>query len=145
MSVRGRLVCVLAATFVMGCGGLRAQTATAARPLEGTQWKLTWLPGTTVEAVAPQQAAYIELDPASHRMRGSGGCNQLMGGYELEGDHLKFAGAARTMMACAHGMATEDALVKALDNVREWKVSGSTLRLLDGNGQAVARFVATPQ
>jgi heat shock protein HslJ len=129
----------------MGCSGLQAQTATAAAPLEGTYWKLVWLPRTKVEAVVPQQAAYIELDPASHRMSGSGGCNRLMGGYELEGDHLKFAGAARTMMACARGMATEDALVKALDNVREWKVSGSTLRLLDGSGQAVARFVAAPQ
>jgi heat shock protein HslJ len=78
-------------------------------------------------------------------MNGSGGCNRLMGGYQVESDELRFAGVTRTMMACAHGMETEDALVNALDKVREWKVSGSTLSLLDGSGHAVARFVAAPQ
>jgi heat shock protein HslJ len=116
--------------------------ATGATPLEKTDWKLVWLPGTKIESVTPRQAPYIELDSASHRMSGSGGCNRLVGGYELEGDHLKFTGSARTMMACRR-METEDALVKALDEVREWKVSGTTLSLLDANGHAVAKFVAT--
>jgi heat shock protein HslJ len=127
----------------MGSGGVSAQTATAGTPLENTHWKLTWVPGAKIESVSPRQAPYIMLDSASHRMSGSGGCNRIMGGYELEGDHLKFASAGRTMMACAHGMATEDALVQALEKVREWKVSGAELSLLDGDGHAVARFVAT--
>jgi heat shock protein HslJ len=129
----------------MGCCGFRAQQAMAATPLEGTRWKLTWMPGTPIEAVTPQQAAYIELDAARHRMSGSGGCNRLTGGYELEGEHLKFASTARTMMACARGMKTENALVDALDTVREWKVAGAMLTLLDADGRAVARFVATTE
>jgi heat shock protein HslJ len=112
-------------------------------PLENTHWKLTWMPETKIEA-GPQQAAFIMLDSASHRMSGSGGCNRLMGGYELQGDHLRLAGVARTMMAC-RGMQSEDALVDALDKVREWKVTGTTLSLLDANGHAVARFVAASQ
>jgi heat shock protein HslJ len=42
-------------------------------------------------------------------------------------------------------MQSEDVLVDALDKVREWKVTGTTLSLLDANGHAVARFVAAPQ
>lgn len=127
----------------MGCGRLQAQTVAA--PLEKTQWKLVWLPGTKIESATPQKAPYIELDSASHRMSGSGGCNRLMGAYELDGDHLKFASTERTMMACADGMSTDNALVKALENAREWKVNGSTLSLLDTNGHTVARFVARSQ
>lgn len=142
MNIRARLVCAAAGFFAMGCCGLSAQTATKTMRLENTHWKLTWMPGTKIESVTSPRAAYIELDPASHRMRGSGGCNTLMGGYELEGDHLKFMAPVRTMMAC-RGMATEDALVNALDKVREWKVSGATLSLLDADGHVLARFEAT--
>jgi hypothetical protein len=39
-------------------------------------------------------------------------------------------------------MDTEDNLVKALEAVREWKVSGQTLELLDASGNVVARFSA---
>ena len=142
MNIRVRLVCAVAGFFVMyGCG-LSAQT-TKAVGLENTHWKLTWIPGTKIESVTPQRAPFIMLDSTSQRMSGSDGCNRLMGGYELEGDHLRFPGTARTMMACAQGMGTGDAFAKALDNVREWKVMGSTLSLMDADGHALARFVAT--
>ncbi len=118
--------------------GTARQTA---EPLEGTQWNLRWVEGATVEGGSPRPA-YIELDRASHKLSGSGGCNRLMGGYELEGDHLRLTGTARTMMACAGGMDVEDKLVKALEDVREWKVSGERLELLDGSEKVVARFSA---
>lgn len=126
----------------MGGCGLSAQT-TKAMGLENTHWKLTWMPGTKIESVTPQRAPFIMLDSTSHRMSGSDGCNRLMGGYEMEGDHLRFPGTARTMMACGGGMKTEGALVDALDKVREWKVSGSTLSLMDADGHVLARFAAT--
>ena len=78
-------------------------------------------------------------------MSGSAGCNRLIGGYELEGDQVKFMAPVKTIMACAHGMQMEDALVKALEEVREWKVSGTSLSLQDADGHAVVRFVAASQ
>jgi putative lipoprotein len=122
--------------------GVHAQSsAQRPAPLEKTHWKLTWLSGAKVDpdAVRPP---YLEFDPQTHRMSGSGGCNRLMGGYDLEGDQLRLTQTARTMMACLHGGETEDAFVKALDQVREWQVSGTTLRLLDADRHVVARFVA---
>lgn len=142
MNIRARLVCAVMVIFVAGCCGASAQAVKGTTPIENTHWKLTWMPGTKIESGTPQQAPFIMLDSASKRMSGSGGCNQLTGGYELESDHLRFPGVARTMMAC-RGMQAEDGLVDALDKVREWKVSGSTLSLMDADGHVLARFVAT--
>lgn len=145
MRLRELWIGVVAAAALLGGVGLRAQTATTPTPLEGTHWKLTWIPGAKIESATPRQAPYIVLDAGNHRMNGSGGCNRLMGGYELAGQRLKFAGAGRTMMACASGMATEDALVKALDATRGWNINGNRLSLRDGEGHTVAAFVAAPE
>ena len=127
--------------FMAGIGGVGAQSLKggAAAPLEKTRWTLEWVDGVKVQGGSPRPA-FLELDPGTHRLRGSGGCNQLIGSYELEGNHLRLTGTARTMMACRDGMDVEDRLVKALDEVREWKVSGQELVLLDGKGDVLARF-----
>ena len=118
----------------------------SAAPLEKTEWKLTWLSGTKIELGTPQQVPYIQLDPESHRVSGSSGCNRLMGGYELAGDHLKFTQMAMTRMACLHGGDTETAFSKALDQVREWMISKGKLLLLDADHHVVAKFTpVTPE
>ena len=123
-------------------GGMQGQTngPKAAPKLEKTQWKLTWLGATKIESMSPDQFPYIELDPDNHRVSGSGGCNRLMGGYELEGDHLRFTQMAMSRMACIRGGETESALAKALDQAREWMISRGTLLLLDANHRPVAKF-----
>lgn len=139
-----RMVAVgLVPVWLLLAGGMQAQTVKkqVATPLEKTQWTLTWVGGEKVASGSPRPA-YIELDPGTHRLSGSGGCNRLMGGYALEGDHLRLNGTARTMMACVGGMDTEDKLVKALEETREWRVSGQELELLDGSQTVVARFKA---
>lgn len=112
-----------------------------AEPLERTHWKLTWVEGTRVEGTSPRPA-FIMLNPETRRMSGSGGCNNLLGAYELDGDRLRFTGTSRTLMACAAGTGTEDKLVDALEKVREWKVSGDELELQDASGHDLARFAA---
>ena len=121
---------------------LYAQAPKRAAPIERTHWKLTWVEGSRVEGTSPRPA-FIMLNPVSHRMAGSGGCNSLLGSYELDGDHLQFKGPARTMMACSGGMDTEDKLVDALEKVRQWKISGDELELQDESGHDLARFAAT--
>ncbi len=111
-------------------------------PLEKTEWKLAWLSGTKIESGTPQQMPYIQLDPDSHRVSGSGGCNRLMGGYELTGDHLKFTQMAMTRMACIHGGDTEANFAKALDQVTQWKISKGKLLLMDADQHVVAKFTA---
>jgi heat shock protein HslJ len=115
-------------------------------PIEKTEWKLTWLGSTKIEAGTPQQMPYLQLDPETHRVSGSGGCNRLAGGYEMSGDHLKFTQMAMTRMACIHGRDTESAFVTALDEVTTWKISGGKLLLMDADQHVVAKFSAyTPE
>jgi heat shock protein HslJ len=128
--------------------GMLAQSSKhkAAAPLEKTEWKLVWLPSTKLETATPHQMPYIQLDPASQRVSGSGGCNRLMGGYELSGANLRFTQMAITRMACLHGGNTESNFVQALNEVKAWKIVGARLWLMDADSRVVAKFSAvTPE
>jgi uncharacterized lipoprotein YbaY/heat shock protein HslJ len=111
-------------------------------PLENTYWKLTRLGDTAVTAAPQQREAHFILDPKSRRVRGSTGCNRLIGSYELSGGTLAFGQMAGTMMACAQGMDTEKAFLEALRQVERWKIAGQHLELFDAAGKQVARFEA---
>jgi heat shock protein HslJ len=110
--------------------------------LENTNWKLTHLAGAPITSASQQEEAYFVLDPKTHRVSGSSGCNRLMGSYELTGDHLTFSQMASTMMACIKGMDTEKKFLDALGQVKTWKISGKGLLLSDAQGKVMARFSA---
>ena len=128
--------------------GATAETATspsngaASSRLENTYWKLTQLGNTKITATSQQQAAHLILYSQTHRVSGSGGCNRVTGGYQLNGVQLTFSQMAGTMMACIAGMDTERAFLQALGRVNKWKITGQYLDLLDADGKVVARFEA---
>jgi len=47
-----------------------------------------------------------------------------------------------TFIACPEGMETERDFVKALEQVRSWKILGNHLELIDGSGTLLARLEA---
>jgi len=47
-----------------------------------------------------------------------------------------------TMMSCVEGMDTEKAFLKALTEVKTWKMAGEELELLNDAGNVMARFKA---
>jgi heat shock protein HslJ len=110
--------------------------------LENTNWKLTDLAGAPVKSASHEQEAYFVLNSENHRVSGSGGCNRIMGSYELSGDHLTFSQMASTMMACIKGMDTEKTFLDALGRVKTWKIAGQQLLLSDAEGKVSARFAA---
>ena len=114
---------------------------TATALLENTYWKLTSLGELPVTAVSQQEPLFV-LNSETHRVSGSGGCNRLTGSYELKDDHLTFSQMVTTMMACADGMDTEKAFLKALTDAKTWKMAGNELELLNDAGNVVARFEA---
>ena len=135
------LLPALATIALAGCTATAERTA-GDEPLVNTYWKLTDLEGAAVEAVDNQREAHIVLHTEENRVAGSGGCNRLMGSYELDGDALSFGQLATTMMACADGMQTEHAFLGVLENVSTWEVTGTQLTLKDSAGDDVARFEA---
>jgi copper homeostasis protein (lipoprotein) len=114
----------------------------ATEPLENTYWKLTRLGDTPVTVASQQWEPHFILNPQSRRVGGSGGCNRLMGSYELTGDRLTFGQMAGTMMACPEGMDIERTFLQALGQVKQWKIAGQHLELFDAAGKLVARFEA---
>lgn len=120
-----------------------ATESVAAVGLKDTYWKLVELDGTQV-AQAPQQRREVRMTLASEgsRLNAFGGCNQLAGGYVLEGNALRFTQMAGTMMACESPlMELEDRFLKMLGATTGYRIEGQQLILLGGD-QPLARFEA---
>ena len=119
-----------------------ASGGTATASLENTYWKLTLLGDKSIQIASRQQEPHFVLTSESHRVNGSGGCNRMMGSYELNGDQLTFSQMGSTMMACIEGMETEKAFLDVLKQVNSWKVMGQQLELFDAAGNLLATFEA---
>jgi copper homeostasis protein (lipoprotein) len=119
------------------CGNTLADSS-----LRGTYWKLVRLGDSAVSAGAKQREAHLILANDAPRVSGSGGCNRLTGGFEVEGDNLRFSRMAGTMMACADGMEQEKRFIDALGQVARYRIRGSHLDLLDAQGVTRARLEA---
>jgi len=111
-------------------------------PLRGAYWKLVRLGESPVSAGAKQREAHLILANDSPRVGGSGGCNRLSGGFDLEGDKLRFSRVAGTMMNCPEGMEQEKRFLDALGQAERFRIRGSHLDLLDARGATIARFEA---
>jgi heat shock protein HslJ len=77
--------------------------------------------------------------------RGSGGCNRLVGSYELNDEQLTFSQMAGSMMACLESMETEKAFLDVLKQVKRWKIRGQRLELFDVTSNLLASFEASPE
>jgi uncharacterized lipoprotein YbaY/heat shock protein HslJ len=110
--------------------------------LEDTYWKLLALRGQPAVVADQQREPHLILQPAQHRVAGSGGCNRIAGGYTLAGDRLTFGRTAGTMMACVDGMEQERAFLEALAAVARWRIVGQRLELIDSRGEVLMRFEA---
>lgn len=130
----------------VGAGSTAAETGQSRgnSPLENTNWKLTRVGDKDVVTSENQRAAYMELQPADHRVSGSGGCNRINGSYTVEKRTIHFGPIASTMMACPSGMDTEKEFMQALDAARKWKIQGKELELYGDAGNLLARFEASP-
>jgi putative lipoprotein len=111
-------------------------------PLRNTYWKLTALNGQAVVTAEHQREPHIIFSADEARLSGSGGCNGIMGGFTLEGDHIKFTQMAGTMMACQHGMEQESMFLRSLPTVSSYKIVGDALELFNDDNTLVARFIA---
>lgn len=113
--------------------------------LQEVYWKLIGVEGKAVIHNAHEREAYIILKLEDQRLQGFGGCNILMGSYELkESEHkVRFSRVASTMMACPR-LEDESAFLKTLEKVEQFNIQDGVL-LLQKEGKTVATFEATFQ
>jgi heat shock protein HslJ len=108
--------------------------------LEGTRWTLVELGELRAEPSESGRDPHLLLDARERRLSGSGGCNRLLGSYELDGNRLTFGPVATTMMACPEPlMRRERAFLQVLEATTAWRIDGETLELLAGD-EVVARL-----
>jgi heat shock protein HslJ len=97
-------------------------------------------------ALLPGSQVTAEFSPDG-RVGGSSGCNSYSGGYEVDGDQIKFGPLASTMMACmepAGLMDQEAAYLQNLGQAASFRVLDGRLEMLNPAGQATLVFSATP-
>jgi heat shock protein HslJ len=108
--------------------------ATAAgAPLRGTTWALP-ASGTA----APPS---FKLDSSELRVAG---CNRISGSFVLDGAKLSFGSMVSTRRACYPDDGTETRFLKALSEVRGWRMEGAQLVLLSDTGSSLLRLAAVP-
>lgn len=116
--------------------------ASAGAPLRNTYWKLTHLGDTPTRTAARQREAHLIFAAHQQSVSGSGGCNRIMGGFELDGDKLHLSRTVATRMACPDGLEQEQRFLKSLGDVEHYRINGNQLELLDRSGEVIARFTA---
>lgn len=125
--------------------GDNATETTAVQRVQEVYWKLIGVDGKAVMEDPTGREAYIILKLEGNRLQGFGGCNILLGSYELnENDHtVHFLRVASTMMSCSQ-LADESEFLKALEKVDHYSIDEGVL-LLQKAGKTVATFEASYQ
>lgn len=146
--------CITLAAFVVttclwGCtSGKNAQAnkEPALVPLVGTPWKIVSVGGKPVRSDPdmPSREPGFVFDAESSRVAGSGGVNNMSGGYKLDGRKLSIGPMMQTQMAGdPELMAQEFSIGKAMADIRSYEISGTTLTLLSGSNVELLRLTAT--
>ncbi len=126
-----------------GAGDAKNPKTGMATELLGTYWKVVEINGQAVtNPPSNQKEAYIILNKEGNNLQGSGGCNSLMGSFEvMDGNRIKFSGVASTMMACPD-MAIESALGKAIEMADNYAINGKYLMLHKAKMAPLVKFEA---
>lgn len=110
---------------------------TDAKKLDG-KWNIIEVKG---EKILKEGLPQMDFDMASRKLHGNAGCNLFNTSVTLDDkdvSSITIAPAVATMMACPD-MATEDAIFKAMSEVKAVKAgqSESEMLLVDGNGETL--------
>ena len=93
------------------------------------------------EKILKEGLPYMEFDMAQNKLHGNAGCNMFNTTITLDANDVSsitIAPGAATMMACPD-MATEDAIMKAMGDVKAVKAgnSESEMALVDQDGNVL--------
>lgn len=128
---------VLMLLMVLGMMISCSEAKTDAKKLEG-KWNVVEVKG---EKILKEGLPYMEFDMAQNKLHGNAGCNMFNTTITLDANDVSsitIAPGAATMMACPD-MATEDAIMKAMGDVKAVKAgnSESEMALVDQDGNVL--------
>ncbi|WP_106418657.1 META domain-containing protein [Salinicola tamaricis] len=128
-------------SLLTACAGHTAPAPS--EPLVGTYWRLDSLGGEAAVVGDQQREAHLVFNAAGH-VRGSTGCNRLMGRYQHTDDALSFSALGTTRRACSGPLqAQEQDWLDVLSRTRHLARSGDRLVLEDSRERPLATLQAT--
>lgn len=119
------------------CNTDKAGTTGQLADIRDNKWVVTAVGENAVLMPEGMEAPWLKLGKEGNNIEGNGGCNALMGTFNLEGDKISFPGMGSTKKYCESTMSIENALLAALKRVDQFKVDGSTLKLLGAGQQLI--------
>ena len=130
-TMKNILVPALAATMILGCNVM----PTDKTHLLGQEWIIEDIAGGGV--IDNSQPSLLFL--ADGQLAGSGSCNRIIGGYQLNGKQLTIKPAGATMMMCPEAlMNQEDKLMRLLPTVKNYYLDKTgALVLTTTNGERI--------
>lgn len=140
--VQSRLLGIVMIGTVLAIPAVVTAATDAQRALEATDWQLAdYRTDAGMQSATPAPNAALRFE--NGRLSGSVGCNRLVGGYEIDGDRLRFERTASTMMACPEPlMVQEQAAVVAFERAAGFAVSADNLTITAADGETLLRFNA---
>ncbi len=139
----GTELSVIVERFINVWPGERCEQSMSDASLTNTYWRLVRLGGEPVEPVEGRREPHMILRSTEDRFAATVGCNQMIGGFALDGQKIEFGQAAMTMMACPPPLDTlERALAGALQNTATWRINGNALELRNADDEETALFQA---
>ncbi len=136
---------IVVTRFINAWPGLSNERSRSDAALINTYWRIVSMRGEKVETINAKKEPHILLKEVDgqHRCSATVGCNQMAGGYTIEGESMTFGMMATTLMACAPPLdALERTLTKVLADTKRYVVKGQTLELYDQGGHSIALLEA---
>ena len=129
------MLCIVAATVIVGCCRCGSKSRTAAT-LDGNTWQLVKLMGQNVEADGD---SFTLTFTDEGRVNGKGSCNRVFGDYQTTADgKIAIDHLGSTRMMCPD-VGREDLFFQTVGNAAAYEIDGDTLMLLN-NGEVQAIF-----
>ncbi|HET9070137.1 MAG TPA: YbaY family lipoprotein [Amaricoccus sp.] len=139
----GKVPKVVVERFVGVWPGETCERPAGEATLTNTYWKILRLGLTVVVAGDGRREPNLILREGEPGFTATVGCNQILGGYRLNGERLTFTPGPTTLMACPGPLdGWERQLVGVLEDADGWRIDGQTLELLDAAGNPLALLQA---
>ena len=114
----------------------------ALRALAGAEWTLTELDNRPVRpADKTHRKIVMSFDDQRQAFSGTSGCNEFEGRFEAGTSGLKLT-LQKPLHICRVDQRTERALRGTIKDTRSFRITGSTLELLDDRGKRIARLTS---
>lgn len=121
-----------------------AMGAMATDALMNSTWVLQTLGGKAVAMPEGVDTPWIKLSADGDRLEGFGGCNNMFGGFQIEGSKISFPGLGGTKKYCEATQQTENAFMGALRETDAFKLDKGVLSLLQGTRELATLKAPAP-